>query len=124
MSDVIKQVRLSIIEALETFVTVTDSFAPEDGPDEFAVITQMRGVRVSDSSCGDRWEVTADIDIYRDYKKRGGNSALDDLAGNVIAAIDAITGYFDITLNSTSTNGLRVLDRTVYRRNVNYTFTI
>ena len=124
MSDVIKPVRLSIIEALEPFVTVTDSFAPEGGPDEFAVITQMRAVRVSSSSCGDQWEVTADIDLYRDYKKRGGNSALDDLAGNVIAAIDAITGYFDVKLNSTSTNGLRVLDRTVYRRNVNYTFTV
>jgi hypothetical protein len=109
---------------LEPFVTVTDSFAPEDGPDEFAVITQMRAVRVADSSCGDRWEVTADIDLYRDYKKRGGNSALDDLAGSVIAAIDAITGYFEVGLNSTSTNGLRVLDRTVYRRNVNYTFII
>ena len=124
MSDVIKQVRLSLVEAISPLVDVYDSFSPQVTAEQLAVITQMRAVRAADSSCCYRWEVTADIDVYQDFKSRGGNSALDDMSESIMYAIDVLDGYFDIKLNSTGTNGLRVLDRTMYRRNINYTFMI
>lgn len=124
MNDYIKQVRGDVVDALTGIITTYDSFPPVDAPDFFGVVTQMTQTPSIDSSCGDSIDVVVDLDLYADYKLRGGNSTLDDYADSVIVAIYAITGYLNIRMNSTATNAVVLLNRTNYRRNINFTVTV
>ena len=127
MTDQIKYIREAIIDSLAASdIIAYDAFAPDDAPAIFGVITQMTATHTPATNCGGQWSVLVDLDMYQDFGRRGGNLPLDDVANDVLTSIEgsafqAITGFFEVRFNSTSTNAVFLINRYMYRRNFNFT---
>ena len=127
MTDPIRHIRQAVVDALSANITVYDSFAPDNAPEIFGIVTQITAQQNDDTTCGRLWSVLVDLDVYQDFGKRGGNLTIDTLADIVLTEINStlpVPYLFGVVLNSTSTNAVFIANRYMYRRNFNFTFTI
>jgi hypothetical protein len=131
MTDPISNLRQGIIDYLQYDFKVYDTIIDPAVKLPAFVITSITATpEDTKGGCYEGWSCDVALSVYNDAATRGGNLTTDALAESVLAMVEDSNFLLSnfkclaIDLNNTSTSGVNLFNRILYRRDFNITFKI
>jgi hypothetical protein len=131
MKDPISALRKAIVDYLQYDVKVYDTFIDPNEKNPCFVISTISAEPISTKgNCYNGWSCTVTLTVYNNFGQRGGNLETDLLSQNVLLMMqDENFLLSDFQVNSlelinTSTSGVNLLNRTLFRRDFQLNFQI